>query len=383
MSRILTGTEVNKEFARLAAADPSNLRCFDCNTQITSGWCSVSHGTYMCISCIGEHRGYGVHISFCRSATMDEWNEKQMAHMQKGGNARCAAMFQQYDISRLPKREKYHTRGAQYYRDLLNSEVEGLPAPEILPFEKGAEALPVFTRQNISADPIFINPNSNSNNNSTSRWGVSWGALKSGFTQAMTTASVVVADVSLNVSSTIANNQVLSSIQQSAQEGVVTLKVKLSEVTEKVNENEHMKNIKSGISLATQSVSKGVDDVLGKILRKEDSQDNEEENVQVIDNAFENAQVDFDRVPSAPASQIDERQGDFVGSVVLQQRERETAQTAPVMHSMIDDDDDAMFAIPPTGKNLIKSAGNTLNADDFFDSLDVDVANGQKQKKTE
>jgi hypothetical protein len=36
-------------------------------------WASINNGIYLCINCSGEHRGYGVTISFMRSITIDTW----------------------------------------------------------------------------------------------------------------------------------------------------------------------------------------------------------------------------------------------------------------------------------------------------------------------
>jgi len=57
----------------------------DCNAPGT-GWASVSFGTFLCTDCAGRHRGLGVHLSFVRSTTMDDWSDEQLRHMKLGGN---------------------------------------------------------------------------------------------------------------------------------------------------------------------------------------------------------------------------------------------------------------------------------------------------------
>ena len=42
---------------------PGNQVCVDC-TSTDVEWASLSHGTVMCLQCSGQHRSYGVHISF-------------------------------------------------------------------------------------------------------------------------------------------------------------------------------------------------------------------------------------------------------------------------------------------------------------------------------
>jgi hypothetical protein len=43
----------------------------------------------MCIRCSGIHRSLGVHITFVRSVSIDEWKEKQVENMVRWGNKRA------------------------------------------------------------------------------------------------------------------------------------------------------------------------------------------------------------------------------------------------------------------------------------------------------
>ena len=66
---------------------PGNQVCVDC-TSTDVEWASLSHGTVMCLQCSGQHRSYGVHISFVRSLKLDRWEHVQIEQMMlSGGNA--------------------------------------------------------------------------------------------------------------------------------------------------------------------------------------------------------------------------------------------------------------------------------------------------------
>ena len=78
--------EVPDPVAFFSSADVAGQGCVDCGSP-TAEWASVSHGTYLCMNCAGQHRGLGVHLSFVRSTTMDMWSQQQLRRMQLGGRA--------------------------------------------------------------------------------------------------------------------------------------------------------------------------------------------------------------------------------------------------------------------------------------------------------
>jgi len=106
--------------------------CVDCD-HYDAPWASVSMGAYLCVDCAGKHRGLGVHISFVRSTTMDQWSKQQLKRMQMGGTKQLQEFFRGYaDIRDAPTTKaalttRYSSRAAGYYRRLLDARCRDSP----------------------------------------------------------------------------------------------------------------------------------------------------------------------------------------------------------------------------------------------------------------
>ncbi|KAL3805883.1 hypothetical protein HJC23_007844 [Cyclotella cryptica] len=77
---------------------PGNSVCAECSTPNTS-WSSLTYGITLCLDCAGLHRGLGVHLSFVRSLTMDDWSEAQFQQMMRGGNERWNQAWKEGDAT--------------------------------------------------------------------------------------------------------------------------------------------------------------------------------------------------------------------------------------------------------------------------------------------
>ncbi|KAI0751010.1 ArfGap-domain-containing protein [Daedaleopsis nitida] len=110
--------------------DLDNKRCIDCNNP-NPQWASLSFAVFLCLQCAGVHRGFGVHISFVRSVSMDTWQEEQVKRMQIGGNAPFREFMKNYDSQTGGYKEgmnpydTYHSWAGSQYKEKLEATLAG------------------------------------------------------------------------------------------------------------------------------------------------------------------------------------------------------------------------------------------------------------------
>ncbi|KAF5387667.1 hypothetical protein D9615_000627 [Tricholomella constricta] len=111
--------------------DLKNKICNDCSNP-NPQWASLSFAIFLCLQCAGTHRGFGVHISFVRSVSMDTWQDEQIRRMQLGGNAPFREFMQSYSPAEqggynegLSPYDTYHCWAATQYRGKLDAALAG------------------------------------------------------------------------------------------------------------------------------------------------------------------------------------------------------------------------------------------------------------------
>ena len=127
-----TKYQIKKQLEKLSLEE-ENSSCFDCGNK-PALWASISNGIYLCLDCSGEHRGYGINISFIRSVKMDQWTQDQVNIMKVGGNKKLKDFLTTYEIpENLDKKEIYCSNLMNYYRKQLKAESIGQFFMEPLP----------------------------------------------------------------------------------------------------------------------------------------------------------------------------------------------------------------------------------------------------------
>ncbi|CAE6394974.1 unnamed protein product [Rhizoctonia solani] len=113
-----------------------NKFCVDCGAP-NPQWASLGVAAFICLSCAGVHRGFGVHIS----CTMDTWSADQLNRMHIGGNGPFKTFLAEYEPKEaggyhegMPLHDKYHCWAATQYREMLSAKLAGQPwAPSLPP----------------------------------------------------------------------------------------------------------------------------------------------------------------------------------------------------------------------------------------------------------
>ncbi|KAK1228454.1 Zn finger-containing GTPase- Activating Protein for ARF [Marasmius sp. AFHP31] len=133
--------------------DLNNKICCDCSN-LNPQWASLSFAIFLCLQCAGVHRGFGVHVSFVRSVSMDTWQDEQVKRMQIGGNKPFRDFMKSYTpveqggySESLSSYDTYHCWAATQYREKLDAELAGKPwspsaAPESAQINSGTPSRP-------------------------------------------------------------------------------------------------------------------------------------------------------------------------------------------------------------------------------------------------
>jgi Putative GTPase activating protein for Arf len=208
--------------------DKLNFQCVDCGRNAAQ-WASVNHGIFICLECSGQHRGLGVHISFVRSITMDSWSQIQLNFMRTGGNRRFKNFIESYNFEPgVSIQKKYYSKAAEYYRELLKSEVENrkltYPPPSAWDGIESCMKIPE-SRPKDTERPIT----------NSSSW---WGGARSMFGSALEKAG----EWANSAAETVKETKIIESLKQGASSVIEKSKEVGGNLADRVN-GESLKNI--------------------------------------------------------------------------------------------------------------------------------------------
>jgi hypothetical protein len=105
-----------------------NNYCNDCN-KINPRWSSILNGIFLCAKCARFHQKFDKKVSIIKSLEADLWTKEELNFIKLGGNKRFNSLLHEYNIilnynkNKENVEYKYYTNVAQYYRNLLKSEV--------------------------------------------------------------------------------------------------------------------------------------------------------------------------------------------------------------------------------------------------------------------
>ncbi len=107
MNGMLSERQQETIFKRLVKRE-ENSYCADCHAKGAS-WTSLGFGIFVCISCSGIHRSFGMHITRVRSTKLDCWTKKDVKLLELVGN-KTANAFYEYKIKKGVKNEPFRDK---------------------------------------------------------------------------------------------------------------------------------------------------------------------------------------------------------------------------------------------------------------------------------
>lgn len=81
---MLTERQQEIHFKKLLNEE-SNTKCADCKSKGAT-WASLGFGVFICITCSGIHRSFGMHITRVRSTKLDSWTKEDAKLLEIIGN---------------------------------------------------------------------------------------------------------------------------------------------------------------------------------------------------------------------------------------------------------------------------------------------------------
>ena len=112
-----------------------NTICVDCYSDKIK-YVSINNSVFLCFDCAKEHFKLGNDISFLVKLDKNI-DQGLLLFIQRGGNDRFDKLMKQFGLSNMPINYKYKTKAANYYRELIYTEVNCEEPPEMIALKEG------------------------------------------------------------------------------------------------------------------------------------------------------------------------------------------------------------------------------------------------------
>lgn len=125
------------ELLRSIHNSEDNFKCFECGYK-NSSWACTEFCIFLCIDCAHQIKSQCSDQVMIKSLQMAGWTEDEVHKLQNGGNHRLRCLMTQYNIPKtFTLAQKYSCQAAQYYKNLIKSEIYNFAPPRAPSFTEG------------------------------------------------------------------------------------------------------------------------------------------------------------------------------------------------------------------------------------------------------
>lgn len=140
--------ECAESLINIKSSDTENYKCPDCPG--TSSHVLIDFGCFICASCSKIHLRLG---NKCKIQS-DYFSDLEIKQISSGGNKAIQEFFKYYNLSTRSIQEKYQTRAALFYKEMIKNLAKDIQLEEDFPeLHEGASLVPSSPVQEISYQP--------------------------------------------------------------------------------------------------------------------------------------------------------------------------------------------------------------------------------------
>ena len=132
--------QITLRLQKIKLNDSENMKCADCSVGSTE-YVLVQFGSFICRDCAEAHKSI---LNKVKLEKKGPWTEKEFFMVQAGGNVALKEFFLYYGLGEWRVGDKYRTRAAWFYREMLKRVSQNLQFDEDFPsLTEGVECFEV------------------------------------------------------------------------------------------------------------------------------------------------------------------------------------------------------------------------------------------------